>query len=265
MREDAACAAALRQLRRVGAVVPQGGVQPVRRVVVRWWGRPAPAWLAELDRQLATGALVPPNEVQGHHAPPATGGVSGAAHAPDVEPGQALVRLQRVADAGVAALGASDTGVDLGHEVVVYVRTTDDWQTALPAYCESLETRPHLLLDLAYHHSVVIGPWVVPGQTACLACLGTRTVRRWADAPVPPSPQALAQPALSVALLLQVLTAAGSPGGQAAWIEHSTHVDLRTLQSQRARVYRQPWCPACAHLPDAGSLAERHGGRLPMV
>ncbi|MFT4243002.1 MAG: TOMM precursor leader peptide-binding protein [Acidovorax sp.] len=218
LRDDADCGAAVRQLRRVGALVPQGGAAPVRSFVLRWWGEPALAWQAELDRQLADTAPT-------------------------------LRRIQGDGD------GTADA-------VWVIVRTTADWDTALPPYCADFPTRPHVLIDLAYHHSVVVGPWVVPGQTACLACLGTRTVRRWGDAPVPPRPLALAHAPLSAALLLQVLRGAAEPGGHAPWIEHSTHLDLRSLQSQRARIYRQPWCPACSGHADVGCAAERMDGRV---
>lgn len=232
LRSDADCGAAVRQLRRVGALVPQGGVAAVRRFALCWWGDPAPSWQLELDRQLAQQPE------------------SATAHANGQAPTAPL--LQRV---------TSDTAAQ-ADVVWVYVRTNADWASALPAYCAAFPQRPHVLLDLAYHHSVVIGPWVVPGQTACLACLGARTVRRWGDAPVPPQPLALADSALSVAMLLQLLRSAALPGGQAPWIEHSTQIDLRRLQSQRARVFRQPWCPACSAQADAGCAAEALDGRV---
>lgn len=222
LRDDPACGAAVRQLRRLGALLPQAALQNVQHFSLHWWGAPNTAWQAELDRQLDADA--------GAHGMPA---------------------LRRV-------------GVEAGEAgaIRVYVRTTANWIESLRPYCETQSPHAHVLIDLAYHHSLVLGPWVVPGQTACLACMGLRTVRRWGDGAVPEQPLAAAQPALSVAMLLQLLREAASVGGQAAWVEHSVQLDLRTLQTQRVRVYRQPWCPACSNSPAQEGGAEAAQGRL---
>ena len=227
LRDDAACGAAVRQLRRLGAVLPQAAVQAVHRFALCWWGDEDGAWLQELDRQLAD--------------------------AQSATPGQP--RLQRV---GGEAAQQADV-------LQVYARSTASWVDALRPYCAEQDPRPQLLIDLAYHHTLVLGPWVVPGQTACLACMGLRTVRRWGDAAVPAQPQALAQAGLSVALLLQVLRAAADVGGQAAWVEHSVQFDLRSLQTQRVRVYRQPWCPACSGQLAQDGGAEAAQGRIALA
>ena len=222
LRDDPECGAAVRQLRRLGALLPQAALQSVQHFSLHWWGAPDAAWQAELDRQLGTSA--------GAHAAPT---------------------LRRV--------GAEASEADA---IRVYVRTTASWIESLRPYCEAHSPHVHVLIDLAYHHSLVLGPWVVPGQTACLACMGLRTVRRWGDGAVAEQPLASAHPALSVAMLLQLLREAASVAGQAAWVEHSVQLDLRTLQTQRVRVYRQPWCPACSNLPAQEGGAEAAQGRL---
>lgn len=37
----------------------------------------------------------------------------------------------------------------------------------------------HIFVDLAYHHTISIGPLVFPGDTPCIACLEGRLVTRW--------------------------------------------------------------------------------------
>jgi len=50
-------------------------------------------------------------------------------------------------------------------------------------------TKPHLLVDLAFHHTASIGPLVFPGETACIACLQGRVATRWGDETPPQLPK----------------------------------------------------------------------------
>lgn len=71
-------------------------------------------------------------------------------------------------------------------DLVLVVRTTG----TLGDLAGLREPRPHLLLDLAYHHTASLGPFVVPGASACLGCLAVRARRRWGDPEPPPEPAA---------------------------------------------------------------------------
>lgn len=133
-------------------------------------------------------------------------------------------------------------------DVLLVVRSNASWQQALASY--SLHDTPHLFIDVAYHHTVCIGPLVVPGQTACLACLGNRVAHRWGDLPLPAQPAA-ARPALLAALLTPLLT---SRNGLLPFIEYSVSLDLQTLTSTRDRVFQLPWCPACGDQTATGKL-----------
>ena len=62
-----------------------------------------------------------------------------------------------------------------------------------------------------------------------------------------------------------MLRAAADVGGQAAWVEHSVQFDLRSLQTQRVRVYRQPWCPACSGQLAQDGGAEAAQGRIALA
>lgn len=47
---------------------------------------------------------------------------------------------------------------------------------------------PHIYVDMAYHHTVSLGPLVYPGQTACIGCLYGRLRERWGDEKPPEKP-----------------------------------------------------------------------------
>ncbi|MFD1148772.1 hypothetical protein, partial [Saccharothrix hoggarensis] len=91
-------------------------------------------------------------------------------------------------DVGVRVLGTAPAGLDAhfpdvaAPDVVLVVRTTG----TLADLVALREPKPHLLLDLAYHHTASLGPFVVPGASACLGCLAVRARYRWGD-PEPPA------------------------------------------------------------------------------
>lgn len=93
---------------------------------------------------------------------------------------------------GVRVVGAEPArlrGHFPGHpepDLVLVVRTTG----TLADLADLREHRPHLLLDLAHHHTAALGPLVVPGASACLGCLTVRARRRWSDPEPPPTPAA---------------------------------------------------------------------------
>ncbi|ONI88450.1 hypothetical protein ALI22I_19015 [Saccharothrix sp. ALI-22-I] len=88
----------------------------------------------------------------------------------------------RVVGAEPAGLGRHFDRNSAQPDVVLIVRTTG----TLRDLAELREPKPHLLLDLAYHHTASLGPFVVPGASACLGCLAVRARHRWGD-PEPPA------------------------------------------------------------------------------
>lgn len=44
---------------------------------------------------------------------------------------------------------------------------------------------PHLFVDIAYDHTLSLGPLVFPGETSCLGCFIGRITRNWGDAEPP--------------------------------------------------------------------------------
>ncbi len=193
LQADAELGGAVRQLRRLGALLPaQALAAPAAmRAQLQWWGTPC---------EPLVGAL--------------------RANAWQIEaPGSAA-------------------------PLVLHVRTDHSWQALLTAYAAQAPATPHLLIDLAYHHTVCLGPLVVPGQTACLACLGHRVARRWGDLPPPPAPQLLHRAAQVAALL-----ADGALLGTRL-LERCISLDLRALRLDTHRVFQLPDCPVCARHAD---------------
>lgn len=103
---------------------------------------------------------------------------------------------------------------------------------------------PHLLLDVAFHHTVSLGPLVFPGETACLACLAGRIGQYWGD-PAPPLWPAVQREARFVgglaALELDKIAA-----GDYALANATVALDLRRYEIKRYALYKLPWCPVCA-------------------
>ncbi len=131
---------------------------------------------------------------------------------------------------------------DADADLRVLVRHGLGWEQALTRYRDQMPASPHLLLDLSYHHTLALGPYVVPGQSACVYCLGNRVLRRWGDAAVPTLPAVAAHPARIAALVAPLLD---QPHLLLGYLERTVWLDLHRLHGERDRVLRLPWCPAC--------------------
>lgn len=184
---DPGIGAAIRQLRRLGVLVPAQAAQPFEaRARLVWIGSPCEALTAGLTGQ----------------------------------------GWQLMAPDGDAPL-------------TMLVRTNASWSELMGHYGSWHGRGPHLLIDLAHHHTLSVGPLVVPGQTACLACLGHRILQRWGDLQPPPQPEMLSR-AAGVAALLSDVVRLGPE-----LVEQVASLDLRLLRLSRHHVHIQPGCPVC--------------------
>lgn len=192
LQDDAECGPAVRQLIRLGVLVPVQSVRTVRRYALGWLGQPLPGLTEAFDAHCAAD-------------------------------------LQRVA-------------ADDDAELLVLIRHGLGWEQALAHYRGHMPQQPHLLVDLSYHHTLALGPYVVPGQSACVYCLGNRVLRRWGEAVVPAMPAVATQPSRIAALVAPLLD---QPHLLLGYLERSVWLDLHRLHGERDRVMRLPWCPAC--------------------
>jgi bacteriocin biosynthesis cyclodehydratase domain-containing protein len=140
-----------------------------------------------------------------------------------------------------AALADAMSVVDGDADLILVVRTTSTWQEITETAAEL--RRPHLVLDLAYHHSVAIGPLVVPGASACLGCLALRIARRWGDRPPSDAPCCLADPGLPAALAAHAIRRIGA--GSLALLDRVVTYDLDELTTTAEHVLPSVGCAIC--------------------
>jgi hypothetical protein len=132
--------------------------------------------------------------------------------------------------------------------LIVYIRTT----ATLGATAELAATGPavpHLLVDAAYHHTVSLGPLVVPGDTSCLSCLVMRVSTAWGDEPPPPRPAATRRPELLAAVVAAEIDKVA--GGDTGLVNRTVALNLTTWRTTEGTLLKAPWCPACGRVEPA--------------
>lgn len=129
-------------------------------------------------------------------------------------------------------------------ELLLVLRTSGNLRDLMAVARDLAERRtPYLFVDAAYHHSLGLGPFVVPGATACVGCLAGRVGQRWGD-PIPPArPGALADPALPAALIEHAVTRIGR--GSLALLDRVVTYHLDELTTNSEDVLPSADCPAC--------------------
>lgn len=93
---------------------------------------------------------------------------------------------------------------DDSRELVAVVRCGGGYDDLLDA-TEVVSHRPHLLVDASFHHTICVGPLVIPGVTACLSCLVGRLRGRWGETQVAAAPQVTKNSLLISGLVLQAV------------------------------------------------------------
>ena len=151
--------------------------------------------------------------------------------------------------AEVAALRAAlaDRGVIIANEdpdLIIVLRGRNGWPTV---------GSPHLAVDSRYHHTIVIGPYVIPGRSTCTGCLDGRIERRWPRFSDPNEPVASTRPVLLAELLtiqIDLIQRGISPlvNGTIAW-------DLEQGRSEHTTVLKVPGCTTCETSRPDGRLA----------
>lgn len=128
-------------------------------------------------------------------------------------------------------------------DLAVLVRSASGWpQTDLP----------HLALDPRFHHTLVIGPYVIPGLTTCTDCVDRRIARRWPQLDEPATPAGLSRPALIAELLiiqLNLIRAGTSSlaNGLISW-------DLEAGECAHTTALMFPGCNTCDPGPTSGTI-----------
>ena len=124
-------------------------------------------------------------------------------------------------------------------DVAVILRSETTWPNA--------PLLPHLGVDLTHHHTLVLGPFVVPGASSCLSCLARQTERRWGPDIVPARPAIGRWPAVTAELVALQLEAAAR--GSVPLLNATSTWDLETGQATRDDLLRAPACGGLCRAP----------------
>lgn len=199
-----------------------------REILVSWAGAgpidPDDASEAQLaDRLLAIGALIPaaptPRTIHcvGDHA---------------------------LGSKLVAAMEAEPAAPDQDDAFTILLRTGGDWPEP--------PGQAHLAVDCSMHHTLVLGPYVVPGLSACTRCLTTRMARRWPEVTPPPEPAV--QRHLDLVAELVRIQADLVSGGASPLVNATIAWDLEQGTCERQTLLKSPGCPRCDAAPRPGRL-----------
>ncbi len=110
----------------------------------------------------------------------------------------------------------------------------------------------HLGVDLTLHHTVVLGPLVVPGATACLQCAQTRAANRWGEPPIAETPRMTTYLAAVAALLVVQIELASQ--GISPLVNATIAWDLERGTTDRQSVYKLPGCEVCDVIQATGRV-----------
>lgn len=104
---------------------------------------------------------------------------------------------------------------------------------------------PHLFVDIAYDHTLSLGPLVFPGETSCLGCFIGRITRNWGDAEPPQLSNVSNSPELIASLILEQIRTFQKTGNCPELIEKAWTLNINDLTTKFDSVFRLPWCPIC--------------------
>lgn len=119
-------------------------------------------------------------------------------------------------------------------DLAIVFRSADGWPTTDVA---------HLAVDARFHHTLLIGPYVVPGLTTCTDCVEQRIARRWPQLPEPEQPASTARPALIAELLLTQIAMIRS--GTSSLANGVISWDFESGRCEHTTVLMFPGCATC--------------------
>jgi bacteriocin biosynthesis cyclodehydratase domain-containing protein len=128
-------------------------------------------------------------------------------------------------------------------DVLLIVRAYGTYAGFLTGIAYDKIEKPHLFIDLAYHHTVSIGPLVFPGRTACVACLQGRIASRWGD----DEPPALAAVQKHLPLIASLITVELEKlaDGDTSLTNRTVAWDLQDRAINDNQLLKLPLCPVC--------------------
>lgn len=141
------------------------------------------------------------------------------------------------------AAGCTSTDGSTGLEVLI--RSAQGWP-------EPSQGATHLAVNNRLHHTVVLGPLVVPGISACTDCLDHRSEYRWPAKPEPAVPAATRFPYLAAELVLIQVGLAKE--GRSPLVNATIAWDLETGSAKHETLLKLPGCPKCDTIGSTGQI-----------
>lgn len=151
-------------------------------------------------------------------------------------------------ETALSSLGIETVPQEEAADLDLVLRTESEWPRA--------RDRPHLGVDLTHHHTLVLGPLVVPGLTSCLFCLQRQTERQWGPDLAPPEPRVLRWAnVLAELLTVQIHTAStASSSGSRPLVNATVAWDLQNGTVERERLFRAPDCGGPCRAPTGATI-----------
>lgn len=133
---------------------------------------------------------------------------------------------------------------DIAAADMVLVRRHTSWHGEIIKKTDyyTLET-PHLYVDMAYHHTVSLGPLVYPEQTACIGCLYGRLRERWGDEKPPDKPNVTTYAEMIRTWLERELKRIAD--GDMSLVGKTVSWDMDQRAMQQDILLRSTACPRC--------------------
>jgi hypothetical protein len=128
-------------------------------------------------------------------------------------------------------------------DLAIVIRSGGSYEDLLTS-TRALATIPHLLVDASFHHTISIGPLVVPGISACLRCLTTRLANRWGETTPPAQPKVSESPELLAALALHEILVWQE--GLSLLVGKVRQIDTHTWHTATDTLLRTTPCHRCS-------------------
>ncbi len=142
------------------------------------------------------------------------------------------------------------------YDLAIIIRVNSTYAAILEKTQYQSITKLHLFVDLAFHHTLSIGPLVFLGETACIACLQGRISTRWGDEKPPAKPQTT-QKYLAVSAEIIATEITRIANGDTSLTNKTVSWNFQDRSVRKDMLLKVPLCPICSKntIDQSGALA----------
>lgn len=138
-------------------------------------------------------------------------------------------------------------------DLVVVVRHRSTHRAIFERVLEVELDRVHLYADISFHHTVSLGPLVIPHETPCIGCLLGRVRERWGDHQPAPEPAVVTDFGPLVAALVST-EVERCLDGDTSLVGRTVAWDLQQRRVISERLLTVPVCPYCSDFDNPGVI-----------